>query len=154
MAEQNSPEVENTEKKGKGGRPRIPIDKEIFEYLLSCGCSLRMIAGYFALTQGSCSEDTIERFCKRTYHQKFADVQALYREGGRTQILMKQMEVAMKGDVKMLIWLGKVKCGQSENTPAKPAQETTSKLYEVLEKTESLPDPDEAPEEKSAENAG
>lgn len=122
-----------SDKKNKGGRPRIPIDKDVFVYLLSCGCTLKMIAGYFALQTGSCSEDTIERFCSRTYGKTFAELRDLYREGGKSRILQKQMEVALAGSEKMLIHLGKVFVGQKENATI-DTEQRVSKLYEVLDK--------------------
>lgn len=123
---------DNTEKK-KNGRPPIPIEKDTFEYLLSCGCTLKMIAGFFAMKFGSCSEDTIERWCKKNYKKTFFEVSSLYKEGGKSRILMKQMEVALNGSEKMLIWLGRVRLGQSENGPKEEAQDKTSKLYEALD---------------------
>lgn len=140
MANKKNPEepvinaAEAPVKKKPTGRPQIPVDKEVFEYLVSCGCTLKMIAGYFALTLGSCSEDTIERWCKRTYKKTFYEVSCLYKEGGKSKLLMKQMEVALNGSEKMLIWLGKTRLGQSENGPKEENTEKTSKLYEVLDR--------------------
>ena len=47
-------------------RPRIKIDQASFEKLCSLQCTLAEIAVFFG-----CSEDTIERWCKRIYHSGF-----------------------------------------------------------------------------------
>lgn len=127
--------AEAPEKK-KNGRPPIPIEKDTFEYLLSCGCTLKMIAGFYAMKFGSCSEDTVERWCKKNYKKTFFEVSSLYKEGGKSRILMKQMEVALNGSEKMLIWLGKCRLGQSETGPKEETENKTSKLYEVLDNDE------------------
>ena len=53
----------------KMGRPQIIIDKEQFESLCNLQCTLIEIAGFF-----TCSEDTIENWCKRTYGETFSEV--------------------------------------------------------------------------------
>ena len=55
------------------GRPRIEIDQKQFESLCGLQCTLAEIASFF-----QCSEDTIERWCKRTYDITFADA---YKNG-------------------------------------------------------------------------
>lgn len=140
MANTKNPEepvieaAEAPETKKKMGRPQIQIDKKNFEYLVSCGCTLKMIAGYFALNLGSCSEDTIERWCKREYNQSFAEFSRLRKEGGKSMIRAKQQEIALAGSEKMLIWLGKTWLGQSETGTKEEATEKTSKLFEVLDR--------------------
>ena len=129
----NTAEAPEQKPKKRTGRPPIPIDKEKFEYLLQCGCTQKMIAGYFALEHGSCSEDTIERWCKRTYGKSYYEVSLLYKDGGKSRLLMKQMEVALNGSEKMLIWLGRVRLGQSEAGIQESNEEKTSKLHEVLD---------------------
>lgn len=52
----------------KGGRKRIPIDQKVFENLCSIQCTLAEIAAVIG-----CSEDTIERWCVRTYKEGFAE---------------------------------------------------------------------------------
>ena len=49
------------------GRPTIKIDKDNFEKLCGLQCTLVEIAGFF-----NCSEDTIQRWCRRTYKMTFA----------------------------------------------------------------------------------
>lgn len=93
------------------GRPKIEIDPEQFEKLCSLCATLVDIAGWF-----NCSEDTIERFCKREYEETFAEVFKKKSAKGRVSLRRKQMEVALNGNVTMLIWLGKQFLGQADKT--------------------------------------
>jgi len=52
----------------KGGRPRKEIDQSFFEGLCEIQCTLEEIAGVLRVSQ-----DTVERWCKRTYELGFAD---------------------------------------------------------------------------------
>jgi hypothetical protein len=98
------------ESKGKKmGRPVVEIDQFKFEKLCAIWATLSDIAGIF-----DCSEDTIERWCKRTYKQTFADVYKRKSAVGRVSIRRKQFEVAMAGDRSLLIWLGKQGLGQKD----------------------------------------
>lgn len=80
----------------KRGRPRkvpaIPVDK--IGELAGYGCTVEEIATLCEL-----SRDTLER--------NFAAEIAKGRENCKKKLRMKQLEVAMKGNPAMLIWLGK-----------------------------------------------
>ena len=52
----------------KMGRPRKEIDQDQFKKMCGLQCTLAEIAGFF-----DCSEDTIERWCKKTFHTTFAE---------------------------------------------------------------------------------
>lgn len=88
--------------KKKTGRKQIEIDQKEFEKLCGLFCTLEEIAGWF-----DCSADTIERWCKRTYNERFAEI--IKSKAGRTKASLrrKQIELALTGDKVMLIWLGK-----------------------------------------------
>ena len=89
-------------------RPRTIIDQTEFEKLCGLQCSLGEIAGWF-----DCSEDTIERWCKRTYDQGFAEVFAQKRGRGKIALRRAQFELAKKSAA-MAIFLGKNYLGQTE----------------------------------------
>lgn len=89
-------------------RPRIEIDKRDFEKLCGIQCTLEEIAGFF-----SCSEDTIERWCKREYNRGFAEVYAQKRGLGRISLRRAQFRMA-ETNTSMAIWLGKQYLGQKE----------------------------------------
>jgi len=95
----------------KIGRPGIEIDKDQFEKLCFMQCTLTELANFF-----QCSEDTILRWCKRTYNSTFAEVFKKYSAGGKMSLRRKQFTVAVngKGNVSMLIWLGKQYLGQKD----------------------------------------
>lgn len=93
----------------KGGRPAIDIDREQFEKLCGLRCTLAEIAGFF-----DCSDDTIERWCTRTYNLGFAEVFRQKASRGDISLRRRQMEIAQGGNVTMLIWLGKQRLGQAD----------------------------------------
>ena len=96
-------------------RPRKEIYQEQFEKLCGLQCTLEEIAGFF-----DCSEDTIERWCKRTYEDEdenpmgFADVYKKYSAAGKMSVRRWQFRSAENGSVAMQIWLGKQYLGQRE----------------------------------------
>jgi PBSX family phage terminase large subunit len=101
------------------GRPRIEIDEQQFENLCKLQCTLDEIASFF-----SCSPDTIERWCKRTYDEKFAEVFKKKSAKGKASLRRIQFKLAEK-NVAMAIFLGKQYLGQSDN-PGKAEEEERS----------------------------
>ena len=102
-----------TKKSSKSGRPRIDIDESLFKKLCSYMCTLEEIAGIF-----ECSEDTIERWCKRTFDMNFADVYKKYSAEGRMSLRRKQFELA-ETSAAMAIFLGKNYLGQTDRVESK-----------------------------------
>jgi len=94
-------------KKKQGGRPRVEIDWKVFDNLCHIWCTLREIASAF-----SCSEDTIERAVKREKGVGFAEYYKEKADGGRIALRRKQLQVALAGNVTMMIFLGKQKLSQ------------------------------------------
>ncbi len=89
------------------GRPKLPIDLGQVRVLAGVGCTQGQIAAALNMT-------------RRTFERRLATDSEL-REAleigagkGEVSILQKQFEKAMKGDTTMLIFLGKVRCGQVE----------------------------------------
>lgn len=103
-------------------RPRIEIDKEQFEKLCAMHCTLSEIAGWF-----KCSEDTIERWCKREYSESFAEVYKKQSAQGNISLRRLQFKQAEKSTA-MAIWLGKQWLGQTDKV------ETESSINVELEK--------------------
>ncbi len=99
----------------KMGRPKIEIPKDEFEKLCAIWCTLNDIAGWF-----DCSPDTIERWCKRTYGETFADTYKKKSMKGKISIRRKQFELAQKGNVGLLIWLDKNHMGGRDYFPEPP----------------------------------
>lgn len=92
----------------KMGRPQIQIDEEMFKGLCRIQCTLNEIADFF-----NCSEDTIERWCKRTFKQTFADAFKKYGVAGKISLRRTQFKMA-EHNVTMAIWLGKQYLGQKD----------------------------------------
>lgn len=99
-----------TPKKNKGGRPAIEIKKEDFEKLCSLNCTEEEIAGWF-----QCSEETIRRWCKKTYKQQFCEVYKRLSAKGRISLRRTQFRIAEDGNATMAIWLGKQILGQKDH---------------------------------------
>ena len=85
----------------KRGRPKKQIDeKQVFE-LARLNCSYEEMAAVL-----DCSVPTLQN----NYLQAIEKG----REDGKASLKRKQFEIAMGGNVTMLIWLGKIMLGQKE----------------------------------------
>ncbi len=118
---------DNSKEKNKGGRPRKEIDKKMFESLCGMFCTLDDIADFF-----DCSQDTIERWCKRTYDEGFADTYKRKSSAGRRSLRRWQFEAASKGNTSMLIFLGKNYLGQAD-TMRMEANVADGKLADLID---------------------
>ena len=94
--------------KPKMGRPRKEIDQKTFEGLCEIQCTLTEIASVFRV-----SVDTIERWCKRTYEETFAESYKKFMETGKTSLRRLQWRHAQTNPA-MAIFLGKNYLGQSD----------------------------------------
>ena len=95
-------------------RPHIEINWDDAEKLLGMQCTLRELDYWF-----QCSEDTIERAVKRKFKIGYAEWSGQKLTRGRISLRRKQFEVAMNGNVAMLIWLGKQYLGQADKIEEK-----------------------------------
>jgi len=120
-------------------RPRIEIDWDQFDKLCAIQATLTDIAAWF-----SCSVDTIERAVKREQKMSFADYFAIKRGRGKIGLRRKQYEVAMAGNVPMLIWLGKQYLDQAEK---QHAEVNTNIMHEYIEVVPNLEQPREIPDD-------
>jgi hypothetical protein len=84
-------------------RPRLELDEDQIEKLAAIMCTMEEIASVV-----ECSVDTLER--------RYAEVIKRGRERGKMSLKRKQYETAMKGNVSMLIWLGKQHLGQRDKS--------------------------------------
>lgn len=90
------------------GRPRKEINQKLFENL--CGIQCTEIEICSAL---ECSEDTINRWCKRTYGTTFAETYKRKSQLGKSSLRRAQFRLAEK-NATMAIWLGKQYLGQKD----------------------------------------
>lgn len=94
----------------KPGRPKAQIDWARVTRMLHAQCDGVAIAGLLGI-----DPETLYNRCKVDNKMGFSEFAALKRGEGRELIKLKQFEVAMNaGDKTMLIYLGKVYCGQVE----------------------------------------
>jgi hypothetical protein len=94
----------------KGGRPKLEFDKEQFEEMCRIQCTKDEICAVF----GGIDEKTLTRWCKDTYGMGFSDIYKIKAIDGKKSLRRKQYEVALDGNVSMLIWLGKQDLGQRD----------------------------------------
>jgi hypothetical protein len=60
------------------------------------------------------SHDTIERAIKKNFNMTFSEYREYRMSKTKFKLAQKQFDVAMNGNVTMLIWLGKQYLGQSD----------------------------------------
>lgn len=95
--------------KRKIGRPMIEIDFELVKKLCAIFCTSAEISNILGI-----SVDTLERRIKKEYKMGWKEFFEKYSAEGKKSLRAKQFEMAMKGNVTMLIWLGKQYLNQKE----------------------------------------
>ena len=108
-------------------RKKIEIDLEQFKKLCNLQCTLKEIAGFF-----DCSEDTIERWCKRTFKKRFNEVFNDYSAQGKISLRRSQFKLAEKSAA-MAIWLGKQYLGQRDKDITDALDKGNGVLESLLE---------------------
>lgn len=102
------------------GRPKKVIDWDHLDNLLTLGAGLIDCSELLKM-----SDDTIQKNIKEKHNCTFTEYREKKLANMRVKLLKKQFDVAMNGNVTMLIWLGKQRLGQSEKT------ETTNRNVEM-----------------------
>lgn len=92
----------------KRGRPQKEIREDIFEGLCKAQCTKREIYSILAV-----SEDTLERWVKRTYECVFAEIWQEKSAGGLVTLRRAQLRMAETNPT-MAIWCGKQYLGQRD----------------------------------------
>lgn len=113
-------------------RPRKEIDKTDFEGLLAIQCTLEEVTAFFDHKLDGCSEDTIERWCKREYGESFAEISKKKREIGKISLRRLQFKHAEK-NASMAIFLGKNYLGQKDN-PGGDVDDVAKQVIEAVSK--------------------
>lgn len=90
-------------------RPKKEINWEIVEKRMEAGCTAKQISKYLRI-----NIDTFYDRFKAEYKCSFSDFSDGIVECGNSDIIFTQHMKALQGNVQMLIYLGKVKCGQKE----------------------------------------
>lgn len=113
-------------------RPRIEIDEENFRKLCGLQCTLAEIASFF-----QCSEDTIERWCKRELKMNFAEAFKKHSATGKISLRRWQFKMA-EHNCSMAIFLGKNWLGQSDKI-----EQTITEVEDLSTLADMLKDDDE-----------
>ena len=92
-----------TKKKSVGRPKKYNIDTHQIEQLAGFGCSNTEMASFFG-----CSPDLLEK--------SYSEYLSKGRDSGKIRLRQYQWASAKKGNVAMLIWLGKQILGQTEKT--------------------------------------
>ena len=116
-------------------RPRKVIDAKQFESLCGLQCTKEEICLVLDVT-----DKTLESWCKRTYGKGFSEIFKQKRGLGRVSLRRSQFEVAKKGNVTMLIWLGRQYLGQSEHvmTDAEEKRQDDDLTLALMEEAKKL----------------
>ena len=117
-------------------RPKKEIEQKQFESLCGLQCTKDEICLVLDVT-----DKTLDRWCRQTYGKSFSEVFKQKRGIGRVSLRRSQFEVAKKGNVTMLIWLGRQYLGQSENvieTAEKPVRQDDELTAALIEEAKKL----------------
>lgn len=93
------------------GRPLAEIDWNMVGKMLEADCSAVGIAEQLGI-----STDTLYKRCKRDNKIDFSAFAQQKKAKGDALLKAKQYQIAMSGNVTMMIWLGKQRLGQSDKT--------------------------------------
>jgi transposase-like protein len=84
-------------------------DWERIELYMKSGATQKKIAESFGIEPDTLRKKYVER-----YNEGYEQGQLRFHSMGQLLIEATQMQQALSGNIKMLIWLGKVRCGQRE----------------------------------------
>lgn len=104
--------------KRKVGRPPKEFDQKNFESLCQIQCTEEEICQFF-----SCSEKTLNKWCREKYGANFSQVFRDKRGVGKISLRRAQFQAAINGNASLLIWLGKQYLGQSESAGTEEQKE-------------------------------
>jgi hypothetical protein len=104
------------------GRPRKELDWHTLDSLATLDASLNYCAERQLIKWGEevsqqtikAAREVIERRIQEKFDLTFTEYKDQKKEPVRIKLKQKQIEIAMGGNVTMLIWLGKQYLGQSE----------------------------------------
>jgi len=116
------------------GRPKAIIDWKQVDRLLEAGCTGTQVAARIGI-----HPDTLYIACRDTHNLTFSAYAEEKRASGDSILQQAQFQQAVKGNVTMLIWLGKQRLGQRDksdveiNATFKKAQDLTDdELADVI----------------------
>lgn len=115
------------EKRSNKGRKKAVINWDIVDENLQAGCNGVSIAKLLGV-----HEDTLYKACERDKKMAFSAYSQQKRIEGNDLLLKRQFEVALNGNISMLIWLGKQRLNQTDKQEIK--QDATAVAQIVFDK--------------------
>jgi hypothetical protein len=113
------------------GAPEKDFNWQALDGILQYGATKTDCAGVLMV-----SEDTIERRIKSKYGMTFGDYREIKKANIRVKLRQKQIQLALEGNVPLLIWLGKNELGQTDRQEIKQENQAISiELINVQDKT-------------------
>jgi hypothetical protein len=135
--------------RSKGGRPRALVaDDRTLRQLYKLGelqATVREAAGVLL-----CGESTLEAFLGPAGPKEARDAWEGGRQAGRVSIRRKQMQVALRGSVTMLIWLGKQYLDQRDKLERTDTLDATIKTAGINLQVLQTPDLEAFSDKKQA----
>ena len=123
MSNQEKHTIQSKEK--KVGRPKLDIDAEQVTRLARLHCTMQEMADFFG-----CHRDTL--------HNNFSAEITKGRAEGNISLRRKQWQMAVeKGNVVMLIWLGKQMLGQ-RNEIIESDSNTPLPIYDIVDEQKKI----------------
>jgi len=92
-----------------GRRTPYPINWDEVDKFLMAGASGVQIASVIGITY-----ETLYERCVKEKKKPWSEYSLEKKQKGNSMLLGKQYQIAMKGNVTMLVWLGKQRLGQRE----------------------------------------
>lgn len=123
------------------GRPKKKISEtnwEKVELYFKAGASQAKIAR----SLGMCVH-TFRQACEANYGVTYNDICESFRQTGELLIEATQFQKALQGNVQLLIWLGKVRCGQRDADAVAhlaPFQNVIDKEHEIMRLKNAIAD--------------
>lgn len=130
--------------KNKMGRPRRELEELEFNGWDILDSEIKWASEEYVADKLGMSVDTLARRIKDRFGLTFAEYKKKKLESIKSNLLKKQYDVAMSGNVTMLIWLGKQYLGQSEKVEEKVEQEVKQEITYSTEWGSKLPDESES----------
>lgn len=118
--------IEKPKNKHPGGRPRVDIDWKAIDYYLKCQATQAQICNLLGV-----GVSTLQRACLREKKCSFDQYASKKREAIKQLIIGKQIDMALSGNVTMLIWCGKQFCSQSDKVESAPVKMEFIRKYET-----------------------
>lgn len=132
MATKRKVTSKKTSEKNKGGRPRKNLDEPKFNGWDQLDALVIWSTQEYCAERLGMSADTLSQLIKEKTGLSFPEYKSQKQEPMRINLLKKQYDTAMNGNVTMQIWLGKQYLGQSEKVSTKNEHDfTESPTFEV-----------------------